>query len=217
MFWLEKSTPAKASGRIWSFLRPKQSKSPWKHHPVAQPFAWQTTKPPQTRAEDARKIQQQLKTHPQIWIGKAEQPKSVSPLNSALVFCTLQHEFLCGMDEFIQSSLAGWIPGLYGFFSPLVGLKQRISINVHLVKLEETSVGLNKICFNSGGIFLWLFLLFCFLHFQRCVNIFFIYFYICHYHCKLPATLKFGNMYTHNLILNNLLYLYKNLINLILF
>lgn len=76
-----------------------------------------TTKAPQTRAEDATKIQQQLEKHPHIWIWKAEQPKSVNSLNSALVFCTLKCEFLCGMDEFIQSSLVGWIPVLCLFWS----------------------------------------------------------------------------------------------------
>lgn len=210
MFWLKKSTPAKPSGRIWSLLRPKQSRAPWKHHPVALPFTWQTTKPPQTRAEDARKIQQQLEKHPHIWIWKAEQPKSVNPLNSALVFPRWNVNFFVGWMRLVEFLVCVFV------LIHLLFWNKEISINVYLAKLEETSVGLNKTYFNFGGIFLvdnWLFLLiFCFLHFQRCVNVFLYFtfpmslpFY------KLPATLKFGHLYTciFILILYKCLYLNK--------
>lgn len=50
--------------------------------------------------------------------------------------------------------MVGLIPVLCVYFAPPAVLKQRISMGVHLIKLEEMSVGLNKTYFNFGDIFL---------------------------------------------------------------
>lgn len=81
----------------------------------------------------------------EISTAKISKPSKLSP-------GILHIEHLCGMDELSQSSMAALIPVC---FAPPVVLKQRISINVHLIKLEETSVGLNKTSFNFGLFFLW--------------------------------------------------------------
>lgn len=87
-------------------------------------------------------------------------------------------------EGWIHPRLHGWFNSCSVCFAPPVVLKQRISVNVRLRKLQETSVGLNKTDLNLGGTVLvdnWLFqLILCFLHFQRCVNIF-LYIFIFHF------------------------------------
>lgn len=91
---------------FWSLVKEKQSRSHWKHHPVAQPFAWQSTKP-HLELEDATKTQQQLKIHPQIWIWKAEQPKisKASKLSPGILHIETWTSL---WDGWVHPELQGW-------------------------------------------------------------------------------------------------------------